>query len=274
MYNMFTGCLNQLCSAIGVKVPNFEPLQLLGGSQINPITGYLTGPNNTIVHIDSPIGALHKQSLASSPNQAGDPPSLAPQIEVQATIEAHTEPLRASPLTKISELANASITIVEQNQSSPLAHAAVDHYTTVHIESPTVMPHKQSLASGPDVAVNRPSSPNQVEGVDTTACDGIGAHIEASRPSLTIAVAKTEPTNATINRPESILGSDTTTLVQQIGKFTIRLGNHVTEHDEKTADSKAEILTEEIDDEIEVNLNKYTVVPLMPTLSSSAHPSK
>jgi hypothetical protein len=111
-----------------------------------------------------------------------------------------------------------------------------------------------------------------VEGVDTTACDGIGAHIEASRPSLTIAVAETEPTNATINRPESTLGSDTTTLVQQIGESTIRLGNHVTKHDEKTADSEAKILTEETDDEIEVDLNKYTVVPLMPTLSSSAHP--
>ena len=83
--------------------------------------------------------------------------------------------------------ANASITTVEHKQSSTLAHEVAD----------------------------RPSLPNQVEGLDTT-CDAIGAHTEPPRGSPTIAEpdTTTEPTNPTINRAESTLGSDTTTSVQ------------------------------------------------------------
>ena len=48
---------------------------------------------------------LHKQSSASGPNQAGDPPSSPPQVEVQATTEAHTEPLRVSLMPEIPDIA-------------------------------------------------------------------------------------------------------------------------------------------------------------------------
>ena len=51
---------------------------------------------------------LHKQSSALGPNQAGDPPSSPPQVEVQVTMEAHTEPLRASPTHEITEPASGS----------------------------------------------------------------------------------------------------------------------------------------------------------------------
>ena len=47
------------------------------------------------------------------PNEAGDPPSLPPQVKVQAATVTHTEPLKASPMNKMPEPANASITIVE-----------------------------------------------------------------------------------------------------------------------------------------------------------------
>ena len=146
----------------------------------------------------------------------------------------------ASPLTKVPEPDKASITIVKHKQSLALAHEAVD----------------------------RPSPSNQAEGIDTT-CDTIGAHIEPPRASPTIAEpdATTEPTNPTINRAESTLGSNTTTSVQQTGESTIRLGNHFTEHDE-TSDSDDEIL---VYSPGEFNLNN-TIMTLMPALSSSPHP--
>ena len=51
---------------------------------------------------------LHKQSSASGPDQAGDPPSSPSQVEVQVTMEAHIEPLRASPMPEIPEPASGS----------------------------------------------------------------------------------------------------------------------------------------------------------------------
>jgi len=116
---------------------------------------------------------------------------------VQAATGAHTEPLRASPMNKMPEPANASITTVKHKQSLALAHEAAD----------------------------RPSPPNQVGGLDTT-CDTTGAHKEPPRASPTIVEpdATTEPTNPTINRAESTPGSDTTTSVQQTGESTIRPG--------------------------------------------------
>ena len=106
---------------------------------------------------------------------------------MQATMGTHTEPLGASPMTEMPEPANASITIVKHKQSSTSAHEAAD----------------------------RPSLPNQVEGLDTT-CDAIGAHTEPPRASPTIAEpnATIELTNPTINIAESTLGSDTTSSVQ------------------------------------------------------------
>jgi len=106
---------------------------------------------------------------------------------VQAATGTQTEPLGASPVTEMPEPANANITKVEHKQSSASAHEAAD----------------------------RPSLPNQVEGPDTM-CDAIGAHTEPPRASPIIMEpdATTEPTNPTINRAESTLGSDTTTLVQ------------------------------------------------------------
>ena len=69
MCNVFIGCFNQLYSTIGVKAPDFQMLQLQCGSQVNPIAGYLTGPNNTTIHTELPIAmTLHKQSLASGPD--------------------------------------------------------------------------------------------------------------------------------------------------------------------------------------------------------------
>ena len=110
--------------------------------------------------------------------------------------------------------ANASITIVKHKQSSALAHEAA----------------------------NRPSPPNQVKGPDI-ACNAIGAHTEPPRASPTIAEpdATTKPTNPTINRVESTLGSNTTTSVQQTRESTIHPGNHFTKHDE-TSNSNDEIL--------------------------------
>jgi hypothetical protein len=52
MCNVFTGCFNKLYSSIGVKAPDFQTLQLECGSQVNPIASYLTGPDNTTVHIE------------------------------------------------------------------------------------------------------------------------------------------------------------------------------------------------------------------------------
>jgi len=109
MYNVFTSCFNQLYSATGVKAPDFQMLQLQCGSQVNPIAGYLTGPNNTTVHIELPIAMmLHKQSSALGPKLASDPPSSPPQVEVQVTTEAHIEPLRVSSMPKIPKLALGS----------------------------------------------------------------------------------------------------------------------------------------------------------------------
>ena len=51
---------------------------------------------------------LHKQSLALGPDQAGNPPSSPPQVKAQVTIEAHTEPLRASLMLEIPEPALGS----------------------------------------------------------------------------------------------------------------------------------------------------------------------
>jgi hypothetical protein len=89
-------------------------------------------------------------------------------------------------MTEMPEPANASTTTVEHNQSLASAHEAAD----------------------------RPSSPNQVEGLDTT-CDATWAHIEPPRasPTITEPDATTEPTNPTINRARSTPGCDTTTLV-------------------------------------------------------------
>ena len=53
---------------------------------------------------------------ALGPDEAGDPPSLPPQVEVQATMGTHIEPLGASPRTEMPEPANASITTVEHKQ--------------------------------------------------------------------------------------------------------------------------------------------------------------
>ena len=49
---------------------------------------------------------LHKQSSALGPDQASDPPSSPPPVEVQVTMEAHIEPFRASPMPDIPELAS------------------------------------------------------------------------------------------------------------------------------------------------------------------------
>ena len=84
----------------------------------------------------------------------------------------------------------------------------------------------------------------------------------------------TEPTNPTINRAESTPGSDTTTSVQQTGESTVRLGNHVTEHDE-TSDSDNEILAYspgKMHSPGEFDLNS-TIMTSMPASSSSPHPS-
>ena len=50
---------------------------------------------------------------ASGSNEAGDPPSLPPLVEVQATTGTHTEPLRASLMIEMSKTTNASITTVK-----------------------------------------------------------------------------------------------------------------------------------------------------------------
>ena len=72
-----------------------------------------------------------------------------------------------------------------------------------------------------------------------------------------------------MNRAKSTLGSDTTTLVQQIGESTIRLGNHITEHDE-TSDLDDEILAYslgEMQSPGKFDLNS-TVMTSMPASSS------
>ena len=51
--------------------------------------------------------------LASGPDEVGDPPSLPPQVEAQATTGTHTEPLGASPTIKMPKPTNTSIPIVE-----------------------------------------------------------------------------------------------------------------------------------------------------------------
>ena len=107
-------------------------------------------------------------------------------------------------------------------------------------------------------------------------CDAIGAHTELPRASPTIMGpdATTKPTNPTINRAESTLGSDTTALVQQTRESTICPGDHITEHDE-TSDSDDEILAYspgKMHSLGEFDLNS-TVMTSMPTSSSSPHPS-
>ena len=86
---------------------------------VNPITSYLTGPNNTTVHIELPIAMLHKQSSALGPDQASDPPSSPPQVDVQATTEAHIEPLRASPMPEIPETASGPDEVGDPPSSPP-----------------------------------------------------------------------------------------------------------------------------------------------------------
>ena len=159
---------------------------------------------------------------------------------MQAATGTHTEPLESSPMNEMPEPSNASITIVEHKQSSASAHEVAD----------------------------RPCLANQVEGPNTM-CDATGAHTEPPRASPTIMEpdATTEPTNPTINRAESTLGSDTTTLGQQTGESTIRLGNHFTEHDEILAYSPGKMHSP---DEFDLN---STVMTSVPTLSSSPHPS-
>ena len=104
----------------------------------------------------SPMPKIPEPALGS--DEAGDPPSLPPQVKVQAAIGTHTEPLGASPMNEMPEPANASITTVEHKQSSASAHEAVD----------------------------QPSPPNQVKGLDTV-CDTTRAHTEPPRASPTIA---------------------------------------------------------------------------------------
>ena len=90
------------------------------GSQVNPIAGYLTSPDNTTVHTELPIMTmLHKQSSALGPDQASDPPSSPPQVEVQVTMEAHIEPLRASPTLEIPRPASGSDEVGDPPSSSP-----------------------------------------------------------------------------------------------------------------------------------------------------------
>ena len=59
----------------------------------------------------SPMPEIPK--LASGPNEVGDPPSLPPQVKVQAATGTHTGPLRTSAMTEMPKPTNASITIVE-----------------------------------------------------------------------------------------------------------------------------------------------------------------
>ena len=288
MCNVFTGCFNQMYSATGVKASDFQTLQLECGSQVNPIAGYLTSPDNTTVHTELPIAMLHKQSSASGPDQFGDPPCSPPQVEVQATTEAHTEPLRASPMPKIPQPPSGpdeagdptslppqvEVQATTGTHTEPLGASPMTKMPKPANASITTVKHKKSSASTHEVA-DRPSLPNQDEGPDTT-CDTIGAHTEPPRVSPTIVEhdATIEPNNPTINRAKSTLAFDTTTLVQQTRESTIRPGNHVTEHDE----------TSNLDNEIlayspgkmhslgEFDLNS-TVMTSMPTSSSSPHPS-
>ena len=198
------------------------------GSQTNPIASYLTSPNNTTVHTELPIATtLHKKSSALGLDQASDPPSSPPQVEVQVAMEANTEPLRASPMPKIPEPALGSdeagdppslppqvkVQATTGTHTEPLGASPTAEMPEPTNASITTVEHKQSSASAHEV-VDRPSPPNQVEGLDTM-CDTTGAHKEPPRASPTIVEpdATTEPTNPTINRAESTLGSNTTTLV-------------------------------------------------------------
>jgi len=53
---------------------------------------------------------------ASGSDEAGDPASSPPLVEVQAATGTHTEPLGASPTTEIPKPTNASITIAEHSR--------------------------------------------------------------------------------------------------------------------------------------------------------------
>jgi hypothetical protein len=72
----------------------------------------------------SPTPKIPKPTSGS--DEASDPPSSPPQVEVQATTGTQIEPLRASPTTKMPEPTNASITIVEHKQSLASAHEVAD----------------------------------------------------------------------------------------------------------------------------------------------------
>ena len=54
----------------------------------------------------SPTLEIPEPALGS--NEAGDPPSLLPQVEVQAATGTHIEPLRASPMLEIPKPASGS----------------------------------------------------------------------------------------------------------------------------------------------------------------------
>ena len=132
MCNVFTGCFNQLYSAIGVKAPDFQTLQLQCGSQVNPIASNLISFDNTTIHTELPIVTPHKQSSASSPDEAGDSPSSPPWVEVQAAMEAHTEPLRASPMPEIPETASGPDEVGDPPSSPP--QVKVQATTMTHTE--------------------------------------------------------------------------------------------------------------------------------------------
>ena len=147
MCNVFTGCFNQLYSVTGVKAPDFQTLQLECGSQVSPIASYLTGLDNTTIHIELPIAMLHKQCSASGPNQAGDPPSSPPQVKVQATMEAHTEPLRASPMPKIPKPALGPDEAGDPPSSPP----------QVEVQA-TTGTHTEPLGASPTTEIPKPTN--------------------------------------------------------------------------------------------------------------------
>ena len=103
------------------------------GSQVNRIAGYLTGPDNTTIHTELPIAmTLHKQSSALGPDQASDPPSSPPQVEVQVAMASHIEPLRASPTPEIPKLALGSDEVGDPPSSPP--QVEVQAATGTHTE--------------------------------------------------------------------------------------------------------------------------------------------
>jgi hypothetical protein len=123
---------------------------------------------------------LHKQSLASGPDQAGDRPSSPPQVKVQVTTEAHIEPLRASPMPKIPELALGSDEAGDPPSSPPQVKVQVA--TRTHIEPLRASPmNKMPEPTNASIITIEPSLSNQIEGPDIV-CDAKG-HIQ-SLPGL------------------------------------------------------------------------------------------